>query len=100
MVLGGGIHRGRVCVCGCSPNATELYKEQLQDDYCDESYRCSHALLVSMGIMGCCGVKLLITDYNRRVVLSRGEVRYSVGLVEPYFATVRIHVEGNRYSAI
>ena len=53
-----------------------------------------------MGIMGCCGVKLLITDYNRRVVLSRGEVRYSVGLVEPYFATVRIHVEGNRYSAI
>ena len=100
MVLGGGIHRGRVCVCGCSPNATELYKVQLQDDYCDESYRCSHALLVSMRIMGCCGVKLLITDFNRRVVLGRGEVRYSVGLVKPHFAIDRIHVEESRCSVL
>ena len=49
-----------------------------------------------MGIMGCCGVKLLITDYNRRVVLGRGEVRYSVGLVKPHFAIVCIHVDVSR----
>ena len=53
-----------------------------------------------MGIMGCCGVKLLITDYNRRVVLGRGEVRYSVGLVKPHFAIDRIHVEESRCSVL